>query len=392
LSTPTPLVRVAAALVLGTLTAPAWGQRIQFASPATDERAISTAASGTSTSLASAPAAAQFSGTIQPPTFDPYASSTVTSGYGTTALPQPQLGGPVQPYAPVAPQAQFGTIPDASWPDFGTTMQDSLKFVQVVNVDYAFLNSSGSEKLGVQDFDIYATFAFPSFLYNPSALLITPGFGFHIFKDDPFLPDNTYDAYVDASWAPTLGQGPHNLRADLGARVGVYSDFDQVNSGSIRYMARGAAVWNWTPELEVRAGVMYLDRLVIKLLPAGGVIWRPNPDAEYAILFPNPMLSHRLFTTSRSHWWGYVRGEWPAGGAWTYNRPTVGMTMGGPDEFDYSDIRVALGIERRSATAAQGLRFNAEIGYAFERKVIIRNLGLTQHPSSTLMFGAGIRW
>jgi len=299
------------------------------------------------------------------------------------------LGGPVQGVGPVAPQPDFGSIPDTSWPDFGNTVDNSLKFVQVVNFDLAYLPDGGSDPLGVQDYDLYATFAFPSFLYNPSALLISPGFGYHILKIPDVGTENLYDAYVDASWAPQLGHGPSQLRADLGARVGAYTDFSKVTNDSIRYMFRGAAVWNWRPDIEVRVGILYLDRIAAKLIPAGGIIWRPNPDAEYAILFPNPMASHRLFTTSRSHWWAYLRGEWPAGGTWTANNPF--HTSLGQTQVDYSDIRVALGLERRSATAANGLKFNVEIGYAFQRKLVVRGLP-DYDPSSTLFFGAGLRW
>ncbi len=59
-----------------------------------------------------------------------------------------------------------------------------------------------------------------------------PGFAFH-FVDVPTttfanfadLPPRMYDAFLDTSWKPVVTNW---LSADLGVRVGVYSDFNNV--------------------------------------------------------------------------------------------------------------------------------------------------------------------
>ena len=130
--------------------------------------------------------------------------------------------------------------------------------------------------------------------------------------------------------------------------------------------------------------MVYLDRIKVKILPAGGVIWTPSEDAHYDILFPNPKLSHRWTTLGTTDVWYYVAGEY-GGGSWTIER--IG---GASDAFDYNDIRIMLGLE----TIAQSrLRGNFEVGYVFDRQIIYRS-GMPDRidPNSTVMLRAGIAY
>ena len=44
------------------------------------------------------------------------------------------------------------------------------------------------------------------------------------------------------------------------------------------------AIVAFSPELQLAAGVLYINRLHAKIMPAGGVIWRPNEDTRYELL------------------------------------------------------------------------------------------------------------
>ena len=59
-------------------------------------------------------------------------------------------------------------------------------------------------------------------------------------------------------------------------RIGAYTDFNTFTTDSIRIMGRGLGVIAITPTLQFALGVVYLDRVKIKLLPAGGLIWIPE--------------------------------------------------------------------------------------------------------------------
>jgi hypothetical protein len=326
-------------------------------------------------------------GTLPP--FDPYASPV--------AQAPPTYGAPA-PYSPYAP-SPYSPTPQALYPEgiqapqvfppggpYFPTLGQPIRFLQEVRGRYDWMPNTGSTPLGVQDFETSATFAIPFFrAYNP--ILITPGFGMHFFAGPVTTPANmadlparTYDAYIDAAWHPQITPW---LSANLGVRTGVYTDFNTFTIHSIRIMGRGLGIVTLTPTLQVAAGVVYIDRNLIKLLPAGGIIWRPNPDARYDILFPNPKLARRYTTLGTTDIWWYVAGEY-GGGAWTIQR-----AGGGSDDVDYNDIRVSLGVESFALSGLHGL---FEVGYVFNRQIVYRSATPEINPSDTVMLRAGLTY
>jgi len=250
------------------------------------------------------------------------------------------------------------------------------QFLQEVRVDNVWMPGRKFNELGIDDLDISATFALPFFEGPLAPLLVTPGFTFH-FWNGPVsqpppatsqdLPPQTYDAYLDAAWNPQLSQ---IWGLEMGGRIGVYSDFrSKVADDSFRLQGHFLGVLSLSPHIQVKAGVMYLDRNEIKLLPTGGIVWTPNPDVRYEILFPNPKLARRLATYGNTDWWAYIRGEY-GGGAWTIKRdsPFLPPNLEGiTDRIDYNDIRVGVGLEFDTPNSCKGL---FEVGGAFDREVV----------------------
>ena len=241
-----------------------------------------------------------------------------------------------------------------------------LKLVQNVGLQTAvLLPMGGNNKLGVTETNLAATLAVP-ILYNQAPLLITPGFSFDFFQGpisvppvNADLPPTTYSAYIDVAWRPRiLPSVTPWLSADIGVRTGIYTDFHAVNDHSIRVLGRGLAIATVTERVQLVFGVVYLDRVLVKILPAGGVIWTPNPDARYEIFFPSPKLARRWTTVRTTDLWFYLAGEY-GGGSWTVRRAS-----GADDQVDYNDIRVSLGME---SFAQNGLHGIFEVGYVFDR-------------------------
>jgi hypothetical protein len=277
------------------------------------------------------------------------------------------------------------------------TVQTMRKFLQEVGLDYIWMPGNGPEELGIHDVDLNASFAIP-FLYNPDTpLVVTPGFAIHywngptngLFPPNPpprHFPPRTYDAYLDGAWNPQMTQ---ILGAELGFRIGVYSDFTKLTNQSVRYQGKGLVVLSFSPGVQVKAGVMYLDRERIKLFPTGGLVWSPNPDLRFDILFPNPKLAARLKSYGNTEWWAYFRGEY-GGGSWTIK----GIDDGVNDETgvvrrrDYNDTRAAVGLEFDSLNGMDGL---FEVGMAFEREIYGNGARLFA-PNSTVFVGAGLSY
>lgn len=320
---------------------------------------------------------ATFQGGIQPPTtFDPYATPGTSQ---PTLFPQD----PTVPAYPGAPSDSLTTV---------------TRFLQEIRMDYVWIPGTASNEFGVSDCDLTAEFAIP-FLRNPQTpLLVTPGFTFHWWSGpvspdpvgDPFahgeLPSRAYDAYLNGAWNPQLSR---IVSGELAFRVGVYSDFANVDSQSIRYQGYGYGLVALSPSFQLKAGVIYLDRFRYKLFPAGGIVWTPNDDVRFEILFPNPKLAVRLPGYSTTEWWFYARGEY-GGGAWTLD--TDAAFGGGKTRVDYNDMRFALGLDFETVRGLNGL---AEVGITFERELYYPDIAPNPfifRPDPTVFVRGGVAY
>jgi len=362
-----------------------------------------------------------------PPAFDPYASGGLappanvpfsgapqlapapTYGGGATfATPQatygqpPVFGAPPLNQQQFAPQQAYGqqgafAQPQGSvYPNglpvgwepgsynfesgAGGSVVKFTKFLQKLDGEYTHLfGGNAGDDLELNRVEVSSTFAWPVFGNIDTPVLLTPGFVFNSFEDSilaPF-PGEVYEAYLDASWFPRVNEW---FSAELGFRTGVWTDFEKVNSDSVRFLGRGLAAVRITPNAEVLAGVVYLDRRRIKLLPAGGVRWRPTPDVEVNAVFPNPLVRRRLRTAGVTDWWVFVAGEY-GGGSWTHEMSPA------EQGFDYNDLRVSLGLQFETQTKITG---SFEVGYVFDREFYFSAAGIVPEFDDTLMLRAGI--
>jgi hypothetical protein len=271
-----------------------------------------------------------------------------------------------------------------------SNVRQITRFLQEIRLTHEWIfDSDDADALEINTTEVSGTFAIPAFGWQ-TPFLITPGFALHLF-DGPTrtpqsladLPGQTYDAFLDVGWNPQITNW---LSAELGVRTGVYTDFEHFSTDSFRIMGRGIGVVRISPTLAAKAGVVYIDRNDIKLLPVFGVVCDPSPDAHYEIVFPRPKLARRCMTLANHNLWYYLAGEY-GGGSWTIVRD-------GPrdfvDEVDYNDIRVVLGLEWLPETQS-GLRGFLEIGYLFGRELFY----VSQVPppfelDDTFMFRGGI--
>ena len=167
-------------------------------------------------------------------------------------------------------------------------------------------------------------------------------------------------------------------------RIGLYTDFSTLITNSIRIQGHGMAVISLSPSFQIKAGIVYLDRINVKLLPAGGLVWTPNNDSRFEFLFPNPRLSQRLTTFGTVEWWYYLRGEY-GGDAWTVQRSLPAL---GVERVGYNDIRVALGLQFERNGMRNGF---IEVGVAFERQILyVEDPASDVYPSTTVFLGGGI--
>jgi hypothetical protein len=330
-----------------------------------------------------------------PSAFEPQPGVGVPGG--TLAAPPANW----DPYAPPGgqPSALMQQDPYFQSQNFG--MGGMQKVIQHIDLYYDWFAGNKGQELGINDMGIGVTVALPMFFNSDTPLLVTPGFGLHLWNGPvsvpPVLPSmippadlppRTYDAYLDTAWNPQVTPW---LGGELNFRIGVYSDFKRVNMQSLRYTGKGMFVVNFSPSFRLKGGVWYLDRVKIKMLPAGGVCWNPNPDIYFDILFPNPEIAKKLTVWGNTEWWLYARGDY-GGGTWMIQRDSgLGVPSDGTyDIFDYNDIRVAVGLRFKTLRQFNGF---FEVGGAFHRQLIYRSGSPREwDPNNTVYIGGGVAY
>ena len=342
----------------GPMALPVFAQRVQFPTPVDPSSPGSTAitpATPYAQPVGPSPYAAPTAPPLQPmPSTapNPAASPYVGPIPGGTSAPAP--GAPPPTYTPspgfAAPAVAPGAVtqPPPNWDPYATpggapgsllpqdpylqcgpgiSMATAQKFLQHIDLNYDWFAGHGVNELGINDVNLSATFAFPLFFNSQTPLLVTPGFAVHYWEGPVSvaaapaampadMPPQTFDGYLDAAWNPKVTE---YFGGELEARIGIYSDFYSVVSNSLRLTGKGMAVIKLSPHMTLKAGIWYLNRVNVKLLPAGGLVWTPNPDIYFDILFPNPKVAKRLTTWGNTEWWLYGRGEY-GGGVWTIRR------------------------------------------------------------------------
>ena len=203
------------------------------------------------------------------------------------------------------------------------------------------------------------------------------------------MPAYTFDAFLDLAWNPQLND---RFGGELSVRTGVYSDFRGFDEDSIRVTAKAMAVMTFSPATTVKFGLWYLNLVHNKLLPAGGVVWSPNPNVRFDILFPNPKFTQRLTTIGSTKWWWYFSGDY-GNDAWTIRRgKETGGLDGALDQVDYTNIRIALGLEFKRL-AGLGLTGLCEVGGAFDRRLdYASGLPSSYSPSSTIFLRGSLSY
>ncbi len=255
--------------------------------------------------------------------------------------------------------------------------------LQAVRLTGTWLPRPRSGDLGMSDLEASVTLGFP--LPTPSSpLVVTPYFAVHYLDGPtgPDLPARVYDASTQFLWIRPLSD---RLTAHVAVTPGYHGDFEQGDADTFRLTGRGMGIWKHSDQWTLVAGVAYLDRSDLSVLPIGGVVWTPNDDWRIEVIAPRPRVARRLAggygDAGAPSWWGYVAGEF-GGGVWGIER-----AAGGVDVITMRDYRVLLGLENKMPGR---LNSRWEVGYVFGREIEYASATPDFKPDPTLMLRAGV--
>jgi len=249
---------------------------------------------------------------------------------------------------------------DQSWTELPEESEDVETFVPLIahkraTAGTTWLPGNGDE-LGIFSLNLSETLDFP----RSEGFTITPRFGVH-YLDGPVrtdLPARVYDTSVAFRWFNKVNE---KWSYELEVAPGVYSDFKNVTSDSLRITGKGLAYYMHSRSKQFVMGVVYLDREDLRLLPAAGMILWFSEGSRLELIFPKPKFTYRIEKDESKERWLYVAGEF-GGGSWGIRRGTAGVD----DVATYSDLRLIGGLETKHTN---GMISQFEIGYVFNRKL-----------------------
>ena len=127
---------------------------------------------------------------------------------------------------------------------------------------------------------------------------MTPGFAWHWWEgpNGPDIPPGPAAGSSAASLRRLSRRGMEAADHAAGRRRPGVSRrrlfrFRKGHEKALRYTGHGLLVLSLSPSFKIEAGIVYLDRIEIKMLPAGGIVW--TPTARHRVLSRLPLSADR---------------------------------------------------------------------------------------------------
>jgi Domain of unknown function (DUF6268) len=313
-----------------------------------------------------------------PPTVDP------NTGQVWQSYPGPGAVAPVADPIIVPPDQLY---PSASAPSLraSLTPPDARDGVfQKAKFTGTWLPQLDDDNLGWTDLRSEVVLGLP-FFTRENPIIITPSYELHFLDrpDDFDLPPRLHDLAIDFHIFRVFD---NRWIFDFAVTPGVFADDHSFESDdALRVNGRALAIYAPTLEWKWVLGVTYVNGGWSKVVPVVGVVYEPNDDVSYELVFPRPRVAWRLPQSpvpGRDEYWFYMMGEF-ANSIWAFEQ-----SSGSPDMFAYRDFRFILGLERK---IIGGLSHRIEIGYVFNRDMKIASTGADEFGlDDTLLLRAGI--
>ena len=322
---------------------------------------------------------------------------------------QTAVGGPImaQPYPSGAPYDPFlgggvdplmmqGAPPGLEYYDpysrdfqYGYNGYQPYRLDSVVsNYELGYLNAesvSGSGATGkLSVTEVNARWRLSSYLPSGAIFSWKPEFNYRGY-DGPLGIGLPGHAYRFASDFEIGGQGPGPWGFQLGFTPQLTSDFDkQLNRSAYLFDGRGMLFFRPDPTLMLVGGVAFWDRVKDTWVPHAGVVWTPDEQWEFRLMYPKSRISVLLGDTGLGPLWLYGSAEY------TVEAFQIGLPQqNGGDQVELRDYRALVGLRSDDACNVQTF---LEGGWVWGRKVDYAGSTPDFSISDGWMIRAGIRY
>ncbi|WP_145416825.1 DUF6268 family outer membrane beta-barrel protein [Planctomycetes bacterium K23_9] len=231
--------------------------------------------------------------------------------------------------------------------------------LQSVSVSGGFLGDVGDGLLSSSNLELSVGTGIPLGSFD-NIVGVTPGFRIDWIDADAGIdvPDELYQFEIQFFYRRPISK---RLSAMAIVSPSIRSDLT-TSDNAFRVFALGLLNWECIPgRLTLSGGVVYLGRADLPVVPAIGVLWKPDPDTKVDLRFPVATISRRIAKDiGRSEVWTYLAGGL-GGNTWAVTRANSRA-----DELSLRDFRLTAGIEK---VVDGGGGWFAETGYAFGRRI-----------------------
>ena len=290
----------------------------------------------------------------------------------------PPVTGDDPEFAPVAPTLD----------ENATTIQKVFQYRDAISGMYTFIPKGSSQGLGMHEVEGRVLFAFPwktlreRTCFNNGFFLLTPSFKYNNWSQSDVpnaafkMPDSTFDAGLTTLFATKLS----DLEVKVELSLGVAASFKKVNGDAfyIRGRAMGELPIDNEKQILATGGLIYYDRIEYKIVPSGGLIWRPNKQNVLRLVYPDPRWSRYIAKLNETEWWFYLGGQID-GGRWLIEDRDQTFNT------DYDDYRVGLGL----TFLCDKMQGCVEVGGAFGRKLVSKQ-GVWYEPKDAVYLKTGV--
>jgi len=298
---------------------------------------------------------------------------------------QPYPEGGIPPDAPVLAQEQplLPFAPELGLRPLPRPADARDGFFQKARFTATWIPQLDDDSLGWTDLRSEVSVALP-FFTRQAPIVITPSYEVH-FLDRPAafdLPPRLHDLAIDFNHFRRV---TNDWIANVAVTPGIYADDHSFDADeALRLNGRAVAIYDPSPEWKGVLGVTYVHGGWAKIVPIVGVVYEPNDDVKYELVFPRPRVAWRLPMSpvpGRDEYWFYVLGEF-ANAIWA-----IEQSDGTPDVFASRDFRVILGLERK---IIGGLSHRLEVGYVFNREIKLASDGREVDLDDSLLLRVGL--